>query len=77
MMWLAADPILGSVPGSPRTGLRWQKRSGLNCEAGLWLKEIHVKKTRFIKAQIVGILNELDAGTTATELGHKYGVRGI
>jgi hypothetical protein len=28
-----------------------------------------VKKSRFTEPQIVGILKELDAGTTATELG--------
>jgi putative transposase len=35
-----------------------------------------VKKTRFTEAQIVGILKELDAGTTASELGRRHGVHG-
>jgi len=33
-----------------------------------------VKKSRFTEAQIVGILKELDAGTTATELARRNGV---
>jgi putative transposase len=33
-----------------------------------------MKKSRFSEAQIVGILKELDAGTTATELARKHGV---
>jgi putative transposase len=37
-------------------------------------KETHVKKSRFTEAQIIGILRELDAGTTATELARKHGL---
>jgi len=33
-----------------------------------------VKKGRFSEAQIVAILKELDAGTTATELGRRHGI---
>jgi putative transposase len=33
-----------------------------------------VKKSRFSEAQIVGILKQLDAGSTATELGRRHGV---
>lgn len=33
-----------------------------------------MKKSRFTEAQIVGILKELDAGTTATELGRRHGI---
>jgi putative transposase len=33
-----------------------------------------VKKTRFTEAQIVAILRELDAGTSAIELGRKHGI---
>jgi putative transposase len=33
-----------------------------------------VKKSRFTEAQIVGILKQLDAGSTATELARKHGV---
>jgi putative transposase len=33
-----------------------------------------VKKSRCTEAQIVGILKELDAGTTATELGRRHGI---
>lgn len=33
-----------------------------------------MKKSRFTEAQIVGILKELDAGTTATELARRNGV---
>ena len=35
-----------------------------------------MKKTRFTEAQIVAILKELDAGTTALELGRRHGVHG-
>jgi len=37
-------------------------------------KETHVKKSRFSEAQIVAILKELDAGTTAAELGRRHGI---
>jgi putative transposase len=37
-------------------------------------KETHVKKGRFSEAQIVAVLKELDAGTTATELGRRHGI---
>lgn len=37
-------------------------------------KKTHVKKGRFSEAQIVAILKELDAGTTATELGRRHGI---
>ncbi len=33
-----------------------------------------MKKGRFSEAQIVAILKELDAGTTATELGRRHGI---
>ena len=33
-----------------------------------------MKKTRFTKGQIVGILKELDGGTPATELARKHGI---
>ena len=33
-----------------------------------------MKKSRFSEAQIVGILKQLDAGSTATELGRRHGV---
>jgi putative transposase len=33
-----------------------------------------VKKTRFTEAQIVAILQELDAGVAATELARKHGI---
>jgi len=33
-----------------------------------------VKKSRFSEAQIVGILQQLDAGTPATELARKHGI---
>ena len=33
-----------------------------------------MRKRRFTEAQIVAILKELDAGTTATELGRRHGV---
>lgn len=33
-----------------------------------------MKKGRFSEAQIVAILKELEAGTTATELGRRHGV---
>jgi putative transposase len=33
-----------------------------------------VRKTRFTEAQIVAILRELDAGTSAIELGRKHGI---
>jgi putative transposase len=33
-----------------------------------------VKKSRFSEAQIVGILKQLDAGSTATELGRRHGI---
>jgi putative transposase len=33
-----------------------------------------VKKSRFTEAQIVAILKELDAGTTASELGRRHGI---
>lgn len=33
-----------------------------------------MKKSRFTEAQIVGVLKQLDAGSTATELGRKHGV---
>lgn len=33
-----------------------------------------MKKSRFSEAQIVAILKELDAGTTATELGRRNGI---
>lgn len=33
-----------------------------------------MKKSRFSEAQIVGILQELDAGTPATELARKHGI---
>ncbi len=33
-----------------------------------------MKKSRFSEAQIVAILKELDAGTTATELGRRHGI---
>jgi putative transposase len=33
-----------------------------------------VKKSRFTESQIVAILKELDAGTSATELGRKHGI---
>jgi RecB family endonuclease NucS len=36
-----------------------------------------VKKSRFTEAQIIGILRELDAGTTATELARKHGLHRI
>jgi putative transposase len=35
-----------------------------------------VKKSRFTEAQIVAILKELDAGTTATELARRHGLHG-
>jgi putative transposase len=41
---------------------------------GLRPKEIHVKKSRFTEAQIVGILTELDGGIPATELARKHGI---
>jgi putative transposase len=34
-----------------------------------------MRKSRFTEAQIVGILKELDAGSPATELARKHGVR--
>jgi putative transposase len=33
-----------------------------------------VKKSRFTESQIVAILKELDAGSTATDLGRKHGI---
>jgi putative transposase len=33
-----------------------------------------VRKSRFTQTQIVSILKELDAGTSATELGRRHGV---
>ncbi|MDQ2664183.1 MAG: transposase [Candidatus Eremiobacteraeota bacterium] len=33
-----------------------------------------MKKGRFSEAQIVAVLKELDAGTTATELGRRHGI---
>jgi len=33
-----------------------------------------VKKSRFTEAKIVSIFKELEAGTSATELGRRYGV---
>jgi putative transposase len=33
-----------------------------------------VKKSRFTEAKIVSILKELEAGTSATELGRRHGV---
>ena len=34
-----------------------------------------MRKSRFTEAQIVGILKELDAGTAATELARRHGIR--
>ena len=33
-----------------------------------------MRKSRFTETEIVAILKELDAGTSATELGRKHGV---
>ncbi|MBV9270257.1 MAG: transposase, partial [Candidatus Eremiobacteraeota bacterium] len=33
-----------------------------------------MKKSRFTEAQIVGILKQLDSGSTATELGRRHGL---
>ncbi len=33
-----------------------------------------MKKSRFTEAKIVSILKELEAGTSATELGRRHGV---
>ena len=33
-----------------------------------------MKKTRFTETQIISVLNELEAGVPAAELGRKYGV---
>jgi putative transposase len=33
-----------------------------------------MRKSRFTEAQIVGILKELDGGTSATELARKHGI---
>ena len=42
--------------------------------SGPWLKENSRKKSRFIEAQIVAILKELDAGAAATGVARRNGI---